>query len=80
LERRTFPSGQDKVNHPPGGHDDCCNAAAGALVLASSRKPLVVSQEVLQRAAMPTSYSRLSARGPLSPLEGRGGSRVKVFF
>ena len=39
LERRTFPSGKDKVDHDRGHHDDLCNAAAGALVLASRRPP-----------------------------------------
>ena len=37
LERRTFPSGKDKIDHERGRHDDLCNAAAGALVLASRR-------------------------------------------
>ena len=37
LERRTFPSGKDKVDHGRGGHDDLCNAAAGALVLAAKQ-------------------------------------------
>jgi hypothetical protein len=36
LERRTSPVGRDRVDHGPGGHDDLCNAAAGALVLAVS--------------------------------------------
>lgn len=31
LERRPG-RGKDIVDHPPGGHDDCANAAAGALV------------------------------------------------
>jgi hypothetical protein len=35
LERRTFPTGKDRVNHCPAGHDDLCNAAAGALELAA---------------------------------------------
>ena len=39
LERRTFPTGRDRVDHGRGGHDDLCNAAAGALVLAA--KPVV---------------------------------------
>ena len=56
------------------------NSRSGALVLAASRKSLHISEAVKQRAAMPTSYSRLRARGLLSPLEGRGGSRMKVFF
>jgi len=40
LERRTSRQGKDSVNHPPqaGAHDDLCNAAAGALVLAA-RQP-----------------------------------------
>jgi hypothetical protein len=36
LERRTGPSGRDRVDHGIGGHDDLCNAAAGALVAAVS--------------------------------------------
>jgi len=35
LERRTQPSGKDRIDHPAGAHDDLSNAAAGALVLAS---------------------------------------------
>ncbi len=35
LERRVSRGGKDSIDHPPGGHDDIANAAAGALVLAS---------------------------------------------
>jgi hypothetical protein len=35
LERRTFPTGRDRVDHGRAGRDDACNAAAGSLVLAS---------------------------------------------
>jgi hypothetical protein len=34
LERRTSSIGKDKIDHGPGGSDDVCNAAAGALVRA----------------------------------------------
>ena len=34
LERRTHPSGRDRVDHGPGGSDDVANAVAGALVRA----------------------------------------------
>ena len=61
LERRTFPSGQDKVNHPPGAHDDCCNSAAGALVAAMGRRSVVISKEVLAAARLPTAYTRAHA-------------------
>jgi hypothetical protein len=37
LERRTFSSGKDKVDHPIGGHDDLSNAIAGACTLAAHR-------------------------------------------
>jgi hypothetical protein len=36
LERRTSSVGKDRVDHGPGGHDDLCNAAAGAMVLAAA--------------------------------------------
>ena len=32
LERKTSSMGRDKVDHGPGGFDDLCNAASGALV------------------------------------------------
>ena len=35
LERRTFSTGKDRVDHGRSGRDDLCNAAALALVLAS---------------------------------------------
>ncbi len=34
LERRTSSIGKDRVDHGPGGHDDCANSAAACLVLA----------------------------------------------
>jgi len=37
LERRTARSGKDSIDHPPGGHDDLANAAAGVLVLAAAQ-------------------------------------------
>jgi hypothetical protein len=35
LERRTSRAGKDSIDHVPGGHDDVCNAVAGAAVLAA---------------------------------------------
>jgi hypothetical protein len=40
LERRTARSGKDSIDHSPNAHDDLINAAAGALVLAGTRKKL----------------------------------------
>jgi hypothetical protein len=47
LERRTARGGRDSIDHPPRGHDDVVNAAAGALVLASGQgRREVVEQEI----------------------------------
>jgi hypothetical protein len=37
LERRTFSTGKDRVDHGSSGKDDACNSAAGALVLAAGK-------------------------------------------
>jgi len=42
LERRTSRVGRDSVDHPPGGHDDLINAAAGALVTAARPNSCIV--------------------------------------
>ncbi len=36
LERRRGPSGRDRVDHPPGAHDDRANAVAGVSALEAS--------------------------------------------
>jgi hypothetical protein len=40
LERRTARGGRDSIDHAPGGHDDLANAVAGALLLATAKKPV----------------------------------------
>jgi len=53
LERRTARGGRDSIDHPPGGHDDVINSAAGALVLAAGGVgPMIISDELLRRAKM----------------------------
>jgi hypothetical protein len=59
LERRSFASGRDKVDHGLGGKDDACNAAAGVLVLVSGKRPLVISDAVLERARQPDPSPRI---------------------
>jgi hypothetical protein len=49
LERRTARGGRDSIDHPPAGHDDLCNAAAGALLMATVNAPMVISDELLNR-------------------------------
>jgi hypothetical protein len=39
LERRTSRGGRDSIDHAPGGRDDVANAAAGALLAATAKKP-----------------------------------------
>jgi hypothetical protein len=57
LERRTGPSGKDRVDHGPGGHDDVSNSAALALIM-RARQPMIITDELIARAAAPTAYSR----------------------
>jgi hypothetical protein len=67
LERKTATSGRDTINHAAKAHDDLINSAAGALVNAVSRPPpMVISDEVLRRCAI--------------PMPRAAGGRMKCFF
>ena len=60
LERRTARGGRDTIDHAPGAHDDLANAAAGALVLASTeRRAITVTREDVARARSST-FNRTS--------------------
>lgn len=51
LERRTARGGRESIDHADGKHDDIANAVAGAVVcLGAARKPLIISDAVLERA------------------------------
>lgn len=54
LERRTSRGGRDSIDHAPGGFDDVCNAAMGALLLVNQRPPMVISPETIARSRMPS--------------------------
>jgi len=47
LERKTMPSGKDRVDHPPGGMDDLANACAGALRLVMGERPMHIPEALL---------------------------------
>lgn len=47
LERRVARGGRDSIDHAPGSHDDVANAAAGALLMAGTRRPMRISAEAL---------------------------------
>ena len=51
LERRTARGGRDSIDPAPGAHDDLANAVAGAAALALGHQGVVVTRELLQRAA-----------------------------
>jgi hypothetical protein len=54
LERRTFSTGRDRVDHGKTERDDACNSAAGALVLASSRRgPMIITDAAIALASKP---------------------------
>jgi hypothetical protein len=55
LERRTARSGRDSIDHAQGSHDDVCNSALGALLLASRAvaKMVLSSDQLRKLASMP---------------------------
>jgi hypothetical protein len=67
LERRTASGGRDSIDHGPGAHDDIANAVAGALVLASAKTPMIITDAVLQWSQQPV----LAAQRTLHTVEGR---------
>jgi hypothetical protein len=71
LERRTARGGRDSIDHPPGGHDDLVNAAAGALVyLLSERHRAPVAQFGVYGSYVPPpkkgNFDGLITDGPLA--------------
>ena len=66
LERRTARSGHDFIDHAPGGHDDVCNGAMGALLLVGGgRAPMQISEEAIR------TLTRVPERPSVSPWSGR---------
>jgi hypothetical protein len=66
LERRTSRMGKDVVDHGPAGHDDLCNSAAGALVLAAAKPAaMILSPKGLRKLALTPPRQRFNELGPL---------------
>jgi hypothetical protein len=49
LERRTLPSGHERVDHPIRGHDDLSNACSGALWRTMKAQPWVFTSATVQQ-------------------------------
>jgi hypothetical protein len=64
LERHTSSVGKDKIDHGAGGHDDLCNAVAGAMVLAA--EPTYVPPQPM--------FGTYGASAPSSHLGQNGGA------
>src|SRR5262249_15542368 len=69
LERKTSPIGRDRVGHGPHGGDDCCNASAGAMVVALSPQPMIVSDAALAKRSFPR--ARIQCSGNARSTMGR---------
>jgi len=75
LERRVVRGGRDSIDHPPNAHDDLCNAACGALVLAASAAagmsaiPLDVYETALSAVDRAFPASPYAERRPYFPLQ-----------
>jgi ribosomal protein S27AE len=65
LERRTGSSGKDSIDHTPSAHDDCSNAAAGALVnVIGSTLVLGLTDYILEEVAKQNGTPALRERRP----------------
>jgi hypothetical protein len=58
LERRVGRSSKESIDHGPGGHDDLCNAVAGALFLAKAKQGMQIDQAFLDELAIASRMSR----------------------
>ena len=68
LERRTSRIGaKDSIGHPPGGHDDLCASVAGLMVRLAAKRPMIISDAVLQWSEQPTAATQREFRS----FEGR---------
>ncbi len=65
LERRRGPSGRDRVDHPPGAHDDVANAVAG------------LSEELFGRARGLTPADLYEMRSPIGDELGLTGYQAR---
>lgn len=71
LERSTSRMGKDSISHPPGGHDDLINAAAGALVLVSRPQMLEGYKSTVPTKAKPDQQEGSVAREVVTHYYGR---------
>jgi hypothetical protein len=79
LERRTFPTGKDRVDHGPSGSDDACNSAAGVLTLlvASDAPRLIRAADFLvDGAPVPTPQKCDAVFATLAVAESGEGATV----
>ena len=77
LVRTTSPSGRDKVDHGKTGMDDVCNAAAGAMILATSASKKISWSAVAGNTSFDTSTGKRHVRPPsLDDVQSTFGSVV----
>ena len=83
LERRTSPIGKDRVDHGPGGHDDLCNSAAGALVQLTFRDWTshgAVWWEVCRRQMAENPITKDDAQKPITKEWAKGSVEYDKFI
>ena len=73
LERRTFPTGRDRIDHGRAGRDDLCNACAGCLVLAARPAVNVVPMVGALTYSPSTGWSDAAAKPRTDWYYGGGG-------
>jgi hypothetical protein len=78
LERTIMRgTGREVVDAPRGASEDLANACAGACVLGSAKRGMVITDEMLRRAAEPTGWRNMRAWPSLGPPGPLGGQVVR---
>lgn len=81
LERRVGRSGKDSIAEPPGAHDDCCNSAAGVLVMIDlDRRPGLVRRDDMLRDSLPLPFPKVSLAVFASLAVSRTGMMAVIYF
>jgi hypothetical protein len=80
LERRTARGGKDRIDHPPGGHDDIANAVSGALLLANAAPPSLWGQEAFLNNGAPAPMPARAHVAFAVLIAGRHGDAAAVYF
>ena len=78
LERNTARGGKDSIDHARGGHDDVANAVAGALLLATEKRPRMRSGAIAFGTTGQVTWNDPAPRAPTRAFAGSQSTRTAM--